>query len=727
MKRTIWLLGSILIISLTFALLSAKPAAAENHITVTITDDIVANDGQCSLREAIVAANSNVASGFLPGECPAGSDTVTDVILLEPGEVYHLTLLRANEDWGATGDLDILNNPDVEVDVHVMVAGEGYAVISGNGLADRVWHVHPGAHLILERVDARGASTGFGAGLLNSNGHVTLMGAMFTLNKAALGGAIFNTGADAIVTGTDANIINNEATSLSGGGIVNLNGATLILTDTLIAGNEAAEHGGGLVNGENGMVTLTNVSFSGNSSGACGGGVSNWDGQIALVESHLKGNLAANYGGGLCNAAGTVEITDGTLIEQNESYYYGGGGIANSGVMLISHSIIQENKALDLDLGGGFGGGLYAVPGSETTIIRSAIRGNLAEYNGGGIAAEGQLTVEFSLFEDNHALNSGGGLANGPNDDPVMLTRTTFVGNEAIECGGAIANLGGEMTLVASELADGNSTQNYGGGLCNETGVVHVTQGTLIAQNESYYLGGGIGNNAVMVISDSVVDGNQAFDMGNDGGVGGGLFASPMSETTVIRSAILNNTADTDGGAIATLGQLSVYNSTLSNNQAAQRGSALFSYGPFSNVTLINATLAENIADASYAGLYLETGTVTVGNTIMADNLGENCFVASGDMVSLGHNLASDDSCSSYLTAETDLNDVDPLLGPQQNGVHHLQLGSPAIDAGDAALCADTPVANVDQLGQARPKFNGCDIGAVEWQGFDLYLPVIIR
>jgi CSLREA domain-containing protein len=725
MKRTIWLLGSILIVGLIFLLSGAKPAAAENQIVVTISADIVADDGECSLREAIIAANSNTPSGAQPGECPAGSATATDVIILEAGETYHLSILGASEDAAQTGDLDILNNPDVEVDVHVKVTGDGHAIISGSGLADRVWHVHPGARLILEQVDTRNATTDLGAGLFNNNGHVTLVDAVFTLNKAAGGGAIYNTGENAVVTGTNARIIANEAI-LSGGGIANLNGAALILSGGQFTGNEAAEHGGGLLNGQNGAVTLTDVSFNNNSSGACGGGVSNWGGQIVLAENHLKGNTAANYGGGLCNAAGTVEITNGTLIEQNESHYYSGGGIANSGVMLISHTTIQNNKALDLDQAGGHGGGLYTAPESETTIIHSAIQGNLAHYNGGGIAARGQLTIESSSLDNNLAYWNGGGLANGSNDNPAILTDVTFMGNEAKHCGGAIANLSGEMTLVGNKLSGGNSAKNYGGGLCNDTGIVHVTQGTLIAQNESLHFGGGIANNAVMTISDSVVSGNRALDLDN-GGNGGGLFATYESLTTIIRSAIIENTADRDGGAIAAFGQMGVYNSTISNNQAAQRGGGLFAYGLESDVTLINVTLVENVADVSHTGLYLETGTVTVGNTILAGNVGENCYVASGDLVSLGHNIASDDSCSSYFEAETDLNSTDPLLGPQEGGVHYPQPGSPAVDAGSATLCAETPVANVDQLGQARPKLNGCDIGAVEWQGFDLYLPIIIR
>jgi CSLREA domain-containing protein len=51
-------------------------------IVVNSTADVAANDGQCTLREAITAANTNTASGAMAGECAAGQalptvDTIT--------------------------------------------------------------------------------------------------------------------------------------------------------------------------------------------------------------------------------------------------------------------------------------------------------------------------------------------------------------------------------------------------------------------------------------------------------------------------------------------------------------------------------------------------------------------------------------------------------------------------------------------------------------------------
>jgi CSLREA domain-containing protein len=59
--------------------LGAASLAAAATITVNSTADVAANDGQCTLREAITAANTNVGSGAAAGECApgsAGADTI---------------------------------------------------------------------------------------------------------------------------------------------------------------------------------------------------------------------------------------------------------------------------------------------------------------------------------------------------------------------------------------------------------------------------------------------------------------------------------------------------------------------------------------------------------------------------------------------------------------------------------------------------------------------------
>src|SRR5262245_34500220 len=84
------------------AAVHATPAAAAT-ITVTTTSDGAATDGNCTLREAVLAANSDAARDA----CPAGSGA--DTIVLSAG-TYNLTVTGANEDASLTGDLDITSN-----------------------------------------------------------------------------------------------------------------------------------------------------------------------------------------------------------------------------------------------------------------------------------------------------------------------------------------------------------------------------------------------------------------------------------------------------------------------------------------------------------------------------------------------------------------------------------------------------------------------------------------
>ena len=89
--RRIGHLTSILAASaLALAVLAIGPGPARAAtITVTGTGTAVANDGVCTLIEAITAANDDAASGAAAGECPAGSGA--DTIVLQAGATYTLT------------------------------------------------------------------------------------------------------------------------------------------------------------------------------------------------------------------------------------------------------------------------------------------------------------------------------------------------------------------------------------------------------------------------------------------------------------------------------------------------------------------------------------------------------------------------------------------------------------------------------------------------------------
>ncbi len=157
---------------------------------------------------------------------------------------------------------------------------------------------------------------------------------------------------------------------------------------------------------------------------------------------------------------------------------------------------------------------------------------------------------------------------------------------------------------------------------------------------------------------------------------------------------------------------MTIGNSTFSGNSVdgTHAGGALSTTG---TVKINNSTFSGNSAGTGGA-LNVGAGTLTVKNTIIADNAGGNC--AGVPPTSSGSNIDSGTSCA--LTAGGDQSDTDPLLGPlQDNGgptqTLALQTGSPAIDAGG---CTDIDGADVreDQRGSQRPAGSGCDIGAFE-------------
>lgn len=57
----------------------ASPGRAAATIVVNSSADTSADDGSCTLREAILASNSNTASGATPGECIAGDSGVDSI------------------------------------------------------------------------------------------------------------------------------------------------------------------------------------------------------------------------------------------------------------------------------------------------------------------------------------------------------------------------------------------------------------------------------------------------------------------------------------------------------------------------------------------------------------------------------------------------------------------------------------------------------------------------
>ena len=86
-----WPLPRIIRASLAIGLLFIARGVLASTITVNSTADTAADDGVCALREAIIAANTNTASGAAAGECAAGqaSPTVDTIAFNISGSGVH--------------------------------------------------------------------------------------------------------------------------------------------------------------------------------------------------------------------------------------------------------------------------------------------------------------------------------------------------------------------------------------------------------------------------------------------------------------------------------------------------------------------------------------------------------------------------------------------------------------------------------------------------------------
>jgi CSLREA domain-containing protein len=83
-----WAVASRFLSLLAWLTLAAATARA-NTIVVNSAADVVADDGQCTLREAIIAANTHVASGISPNECAAGDPGGNIINFNIPGAGVH--------------------------------------------------------------------------------------------------------------------------------------------------------------------------------------------------------------------------------------------------------------------------------------------------------------------------------------------------------------------------------------------------------------------------------------------------------------------------------------------------------------------------------------------------------------------------------------------------------------------------------------------------------------
>lgn len=359
---------------------------------------------------------------------------------------------------------------------------------------------------------------------------------------------------------------------------------------------------------------------------------------------------------------------------------------------------------------GGFAGG-------ETSLNQRSVLGNPTVLSGDldqndvtdsrGVVTE---TVNISGRNAYHVVTGGRTgytLDSSAVLDGFFITGGQADGSDPDQSGGGMVNVRGSPTLRYLVFS-GNRAQ-FGGGMYNEgLGSGEIAQPSLF---QIYFF-----NNLATGVGDAS---------------GGGMYNVYYAQPTLEQVTFQGNRAAYGGGMDNEYNShVQLKNVTFAQNQAMTQGGAIYSWE--SNLTLTNVTLAENAAPSdSGADIYQESGDLTLLNTLVGSGCDRGEDAAVDASYNLWHHVAN--TCGIEDGVNGNRVGMDPGLGifGYHGGfapLYTLQKDSPAIDSGTNIDCPTT-----DQRGFQRPvqgKEGGsltCDIGALEFYPYAVFLPLIAR
>ena len=304
------------------------------------TDDGACNTANCTLREALKAANAQAGDdviGFAAGvsgtiilstALPAISSNIQ---IIGPG-ADNLTVQRSGA--AGTPNFDVLRITSVTVVISGLTISGGSTETQGGGINNIGTLTLNGCAV----TGNKGARFG-GVGIYNGR-RMTVNDSIISGNSnnlgSARGGGIYNDGFLAVATVINSTIANN--TAQGGGGIFN-NGTFTLIGSTVSGNRDLGTDGGGIQN--QGSFTITNSTVSGNTSGnGDGAGIAN-SGSCVVVNSTISGNSTNGWGGGINNRS-SLSISNSTVT--NNSADVAGGLFSGGTPINIVNTIVAGNR-----------------------------------------------------------------------------------------------------------------------------------------------------------------------------------------------------------------------------------------------------------------------------------------------------------------------------------------------------------------------------------------------
>lgn len=586
----------------------------DSELLVTTFEDIVdPSDGLFSLREAIMLANS----------------VADDLTIVLEGGVYTLSIVGAEEDGAATGDLDLLPGGTL----NIVGVGSNQTIIDASQLGDRVFDVFSDAVVTLEGLTITGGLSADYGGAVRNAGTLGLVETRINGNQAFSGAAVYNMGD---LTVLNSSIADNHATNW-GGGIKNIESATLRVVASTLAGNHG-KIGGAIFNA--GQAEAINTTISQNVAYHSGGGFYN-TGDISVRHSSIVSNIA--------------DVDSGNIG-------VGGGVRTDRGVVELRHTIVIDNRmesssagqpvSISNEITGSLSGSsAYNLIGDASSSggLRHAINGNIV-----GNAGQGRLPIGSVLQP---VLANHGGLTG---------THALVPGSPAVDAGDPLFSPGGfEFDLildqrlqprVADGLADGKARIDIGAfelqtavtpieiAVTTTADVVDPTDGlislreaiqfanhqhrdvSILLPSGTFYLAVAKENeeNQADVISDVGTDNGDEEDSDRFTGkldiLPGGsvtIRGSGAGQSIIDAQGILERAFEVQSGA-----ELHLRGVTLRGAASQAAGGAIRNAGQLS---IVASVLADNMAKGNGGALLnKETGDATIIDSTWVGNRGES-------------------------------------------------------------------------------------------------------
>ena len=594
-----------------------------------------------------------------------------------------------------------------------------------------------GSTVTLQNLEiAWGSSVGGGVDA-RTGAQVTLDNTDVFNNHGSSGGGIYVSSNSMVTTNNNSEVHNNTASTIGGGvgvwgqfsgngnysdiyencaphgGGFYVPGGSLYINSADTYLNQAADAnglGGGIYLTNSGVVTLTNGAYVYYLNQAYdGAGIYADDAQVYLNggATTLRDNVAANDGGAIYLANGSTLQSSGARIGQagsslaNESQNGAGIYALNSTVDFDGGYIINNIAAVN-------GGGIFA---DNSTISLTGVQvGDTAAYYANQLGSSGHYGAGLYLTGATQATL-----------DNTVVAGNMFQTTGFTYGGGAYVSSSSVLSLTNNSRVQEHTapsvTDGRGAGIYINNGTVTIDNSQVIS-NTAGAVGGGIrmlGTSTLNLLNGSVISSKMRHSTVREAVLL--LSGTPAIHISDVR--LLDNTANTDGGAIHINNGTLQVNHAYFNRNNAQRGGAIFQAGnPSSQVN--NSLIYHNTVSTAYgAGIHSEGGSFTMTHVTFADNTGGPAFSQTSTSSSVFNSIAWDNTngilgalVSSVCNIDQDGNAgiaVDPrFVSPGAGQDYHLFGNSPAIDACTTGLSDD-----LEHI--ARPFGSDYDMGAYEY------------